>query len=78
MGIVSGVVTYSSGQAKPGAKVEVSVGGINGGFAECRTDSQGRFLCQWNGNAPARKIFCEGREVARDIESGSSNLHFIG
>ena len=40
-----------------------------------RTDSQGRFLVTWDGDSDASVVYCDGREVARNVRNGTNNLH---
>jgi hypothetical protein len=77
MGAISGIVTYENGQPSTMSYVSAAVGGLTGGVTpKVRTDSQGRFLLTWNGDCGADVVYCDGREVARNVRNGTNNLHF--
>lgn len=79
MGVISGIVTYPDGQPSTMSYVSAHVGGAIGGgvTGRVRTDSQGRFLLTWSGDGPASELYCDGREVARNVSSGTSGLHIV-
>ena len=79
MGIISGIVTYSNGQPSTMSEVSAAVGGMfSGGVTDrVRTDSQGRFTIQWSGDSPANTVYCDGREVAKNVSNGTNNLHIL-
>ena len=79
MGAISGIVTYSNGQASTQSWVSAAVGGtFSGGVTErVGTDSQGRFLLSWDGDSPANTVYCDGREVAKNVRNGTNTLHFV-
>jgi len=76
MGVISGIVTKNGYPAR-GVKVSAAVGGLlaGGHTKEAVTDHEGRFLLQWSSNTDAEKIFCDGREVMRDVKNGRNNVH---
>ncbi len=79
MGVISGVVTYPNGQPSTMSYVSAHVGGaFGGGMTEkVKTDLQGRFMLTWTGDGPANVVYCDEREVARNIRSGTNNLHIV-
>ena len=79
MGVISGIVTYSNGQPSTMSWVSASVGGIfSGGVTDrVRTDSNGRFMLTWSGDGSANVVYCDGREVAKNVPSGTNNLHIV-
>lgn len=79
MGVISGIVTYSNGQPSTMSWVSASVGGVfSGGVTDrVKTDSNGRFMLTWSGDGPAHVVYCDGREVAKNVSSGTNNLHIV-
>lgn len=77
MGVISGIVTYATGQPSTMSYVSAAVGGMTGGVtSKVRTDSQGRFSLTWTGDCGADAVYVDGREVARNVRNGTNNLHF--
>ena len=79
MGVISGIVTYANGQPSTISQVSAKVGGLfSGGVTQrVRTDSQGRFAVTWNGDGAAEIVYCDGREVAKNVRSGTNTLHIV-
>jgi hypothetical protein len=78
MGVISGMVTYRNGQASTMSYVSAAVGGMLGGVTnKVKSDSQGRFMLTWSGDGQADIVYCDGREVARNVRSGTNNLHIV-
>lgn len=79
MGVISGIVTYSNGQPSTMSQVSAKVGGLfAGGVTDrVRTDSQGRFTVTWSGDGAAEIVYCDGREVAKNVRNGTNNLHIV-
>jgi len=78
MGSISGVVTYLDGQPSTLSCVSAAIGGMPGRVTPpVRTDSQGRFTLTWDGECGAAAVYCDHREVARDVPSGTSTLHIV-
>lgn len=77
MGVISGIVTYDNGQPSGMSYVSAAVGGWTGGVTQrVRTDTRGRFMLSWNADCGADVVYCDGREVARNVGNGTNNLHF--
>ncbi len=78
MGVISGVVTNSSGTPVSGVAVSAAVGGILGGVTDrVYSDSSGRFLLQWSGSYGADIVYCDGQEAERNVPSGTNSLHLV-
>lgn len=78
MGVISGVVTYSNGQPSTMSYVSAYFSGLSGGVTEkVKTDSQGRFMLTFSGDQVADIVYCDGRESARNVRSGTNNLHIV-
>jgi hypothetical protein len=77
MGVISGVVTYKSGQPAKGAKVSASVGGLfAGGVTQpVYTDESGKFLLTWSSESAAEVVYINGQEKARSVRNGTNTLH---
>jgi hypothetical protein len=78
MGVISGIVTYSNGQPSSSSYISASVGGtFTDGITErVKTDANGRFVLTWSGDSRANVVYLDGQEVAKDVPSGTSTLHF--
>ena len=78
MGVISGIVTYQNGQPSTMSYISASVGGTfsSGVTDRVRTDSNGRFMLTWGDDGPAHEVYLDGQVVARNVPSGTRNLHF--
>lgn len=75
MSVISGIVT-KNGRPVKNAKIAVGMGGIIGYISHSVfTDDNGRFLLQWDGTGDAAIVYCEGREVLKNVKNGSNNVH---
>jgi hypothetical protein len=78
MGVISGMVTYSNGQPSGMSYVSAYFSGLSGGVTnKVQTDSQGRFMLTYTGDQAADIIYCDGREAAKNVRSGTNNLHIV-
>lgn len=77
MGVISGIVTYPNGQPSTMSYVSAAVGGFTGGVTgKVRTDAGGRFTLTWSDSCGADVVYCDGREVAKNVPNGTNTLHF--
>ena len=75
MSVISGIVTRN-GRPIKNARVAAQMEGLVGYITNpVFTDDSGRFLLQWDGTGNAVIVFCEGREVLRNVKNGSNNVH---
>ena len=78
MGVISGIVTYANGQPSTMSYVSAYFSGLSGGVTDkVRTDSQGRFMLTYSGDQAADIVYCDGREAAKNVRSGTNSLHLI-
>jgi hypothetical protein len=77
MGLISGVVTYRDGQPSTLSQISAAVGGRGGRTLVVRTDCQGRFVLRWEGDGDADALYCDGKEVARNVRDGTETVHIV-
>lgn len=67
------VVTWSSGQAREGAKVSGSVN-MGGVTTPIRTDSKGKAVIKWGSDYSLGKVFVEGTDRGSCKDGGTLNV----
>lgn len=77
MGLISGVVTYRDGQPSTLSQISAAVGSCGGRTPVVRTDCQGRFVLRWEGNGDADALYCDDKEVARNVRDGTETVHIV-
>jgi hypothetical protein len=78
MGVISGIVTSSSGSPVSGASVSAYFSGFSGGVTDrVYSDSNGRFMLTYTGSSTAEIIYCNGQEAAKNVPSGSNTVHLV-
>lgn len=77
MGRIDGIVVWPDGKpCTSGARIRAELTGFwDGGMTNnVYSDSRGYFTLIWSGDNKVKTLYCEGKEVERDLPSNASNV----